>query len=160
MTQDQVHFKRYALHSRTRACGFWTSFGCLVFRGSDEYGDGYIHGRIVGLASCLCSSCLFFFFSFVPFLPSKGKGKMDGNGVVRRRILCPVPPLNSETSTNGSISPPLSPFSSLHSPFPFPQCPGTVRTEDRETGSISEDSHSIWHHVTRHLMRNHQWASD
>lgn len=85
----------------------------------------------------------FFFFFLRAFSPREGKGKEDKlvlSFVGGYSGLCPPP--RPETSTNGSISPPLSPFPILHSPFPFPQFPGTVRTQDRDTGSISEDSQS------------------
>lgn len=87
----------------------------------------------------------FFFFFFLPSCLSppgrKRKGRQVGV-VVCRRILWTVSPPRPETSTSGSISPPLSPFPILHSPCPFPQFPGTVRTQDRDTGSVSEDSQS------------------
>lgn len=52
---------------------------------------GIYMDALSGLHRVFAAHASFFFVSCL-FSPAKGKGKMDGNGVVRRRILCPVPP--------------------------------------------------------------------
>ncbi|KAK1832759.1 hypothetical protein QBC39DRAFT_67391 [Podospora conica] len=111
----------------------------------------YMCDALSGLQSSVLPYCLF--FGLVLFIQrSRGDG--------RRRVSLAViggycPPSTPEIrACSGSISPcrfPLPHFPSA------PFSPGHLlqNVEDSETAS-REERESIWHHVTRHLMRNHR----
>lgn len=97
-------------------------------------------------ASCLCSSCLFFLLLPSCLFPGKEKERKTSwcCRLSADTLDCVPPALKPRQTAPFPRRFLLSPFSipHFHSPFPFPQFPGTVRTQDRDTGSISEDSQS------------------